>query len=1079
MSRNATLLGLAALLLAFASAPAQAQSRTVTGTVTDAASGDGLPFVNVTIEGTTRGAATNVDGEYSIDVDGPDAVLVYRFLGYLEHTEAVGGRSVIDVALEEDSDILDEVVVVGYGTQRRGDVTASVATVDVDDANQGLVTAPTDFLEGRVAGVNVIENGGEPGGAVSVQIRGGTSITASNEPLYVIDGIPISNDNVTPAGAGDLSNGPPRNPLTLLNPNDIESVTVLKDASATAIYGSRGANGVVLITTRDGSGGRISVDYEGTTSFSSAANNYDVLTADEYRSFIQTAVANRDLGYDDAGNLIDVVGGSTPVPAPTDDDPDAVIYPDGTADLINGLRSTNSDFVGAIFRSAVTQSHNLSFGGGTGTTQYRASLSYLDQQGIVTSSGLERVTARLNANNQMFGNRLRLGLNLTSALTDDDFVPANDVGGFEGGLFQNALQFRPDTPIYDDAVRDGFYEIPNQRSFRNPVALAAQVDETARTVRTLGNVSAELDVVEGLTASLNLGGDRSVGVRRSYIPASNPFGEVFETATANGGSAYRRTLERTSATLSTYLNYASTLGERTNFDVLGGYEYQAFNVSETSVQATGFVTDFTEDNLLQSGNLQVNANVGGPGTFSYRGENLLASFFTRANVGYDDRYFLTGSLRYDGSSRFSEDNRYALFPAVSGAWRISAEPFFDGGTAVTDLRLRAGYGVVGNQAIGDYLYLDLLTANPGNSAVLGGVVVPGYAPIQVANPDLQWEEKQEVTVGLDYRLLSDRLYGSVEFYRNTTKDLLLNVPIPVSAVATQVQNVGSLRNTGVDLALDALLFETDAASVTLGLTFNTNQNEVLDLGGANQLLTGRISGEGQTNVQSLLLTPGEEFPVFYGYEWTGEFDDGVAVYNDYEPEDQDGDGVIGPLERRLVGVTTQPDDGDRVKLGSPRPDFSYGVRLNGSFGDFGVRAFFRGEQGRELVNNTALVYGSRSTIGNRNILDLEFPEGEALAASAVYSSRYVEDASFLRLDQLTLEYRLGRIVPQVNSARVFVTGNNLFVLTPYSGVDPEVNSPGAGADTNGDGVPDITSIGVDYLSYPRARTFTVGVNLGL
>jgi iron complex outermembrane receptor protein len=1042
MRRNATLLGLAALLFALGSAPAVAQSRTVTGTVTDAASGDPLPFVNVTIEGTTRGAATNVDGEYSIDVDGPDAVLVYRFLGYIETTETVGSRSVIDVALEEDSDILDEVVVVGYGTQRRGDVTASVATVDVDEANEGLVTAPTDFLEGRVAGVNVIENSGEPGAAVSVQIRGGTSITASNEPLYVIDGIPVSGDNVTPGGAGQVSGGPPRNPLTLINPNDIESVTVLKDASATAIYGSRGANGVVLITTKDGSEGRVTVDYEGATSFSTAASTYDVLTGDEYRQFVR----------DNFGA-------------------DALSGPDANLNV----NAFNTNFVDEIFRTGTTQSHNLSFGGGTPTTQYRASVSYLDNEGIVISEAQQRVTARLNANNQIFDNRLRLGLNLTSALTDDDFVAANDVGGFEGGLFQNAIQFRPIAPVNDDSQLDGYYEIEGQRSFRNPVALANQIDETARTVRTLGNITAELDLVEGLTASLNVGGDRSVGTRRAYTPAQSPLGQEFATQTTNGGSAYRRTLERTSATISTYLTWASELGENLNYDLLGGYEYQEFNVSETSVQTTSFVTDFTEDNLLQSGTVAINANNAGPGTFSYRADNLLASFFSRANVNYDDRYFLTGSLRYDGSSRFSEDNRYALFPAVSGAWRISAEPFFDAGTAVTDLRLRAGYGVVGNQAIGDYLFLPLLAANPANSAVLNGIIVPGYAPSQLANPDLQWEQKEEVTVGLDYRLLRDRLFGSVEFYRNTTQDLLLNVPVLADVVPTQVQNVGSLRNTGVDLALDALLFENDAASFTLGLTFNTNRNEVLDLGGASQLFTGNISGEGQSGGTSLLLTPGEEFPIFYGLEFTGEYNaDGEPIFNDYEVVDVDGDPntAPGPLDRELVGTTDAPGDDDRVRLGSPRPDFSYGIRLNAAFGDFGVRAFFRGEQGRELFNNTALVYGTRSVGANRNFLDLEYDPDEAVVEAPTFSSRYIEDASFLRLDQLTLEYRLGQVLPQVRNARLFLTGNNLFVLTPYTGLDPEVNSPGATA--NG-----ISSVGVDYLARPRARTFTLGVNLGI
>ena len=877
MSRTATLLGLAVLALVLGASPSFAQSRTVTGVVTASSNGDPLPFVNITIQGTTRGAATNIDGEYSIEVDGPEAVLVYRFLGFIEREETVGSRTVIDVALDEDSDILDEVVVVGYGTQRRGDVTSSVATVDVDEANQGLVTAPTDFLEGRVAGVNVIENSGEPGASVSVQIRGGTSITASNEPLYVVDGIPISGDNVTPGGSGQATGGPPRNPLTLINPNDIESITVLKDASATAIYGSRGANGVVLITTKDGAQGRVTVDYEGSTSFSSAASTYDVLTAEEYRDFVNQNAAAISNGASTGAQILS--------------------GPDPT--LNTGAFS--SDFLDAIFRTGTTLSHNLSFGGGTPTTQYRASLSYLNNEGIVISEGQERITARLNANNQLFDNRLRLGLNLTSALTNDDFVPANDVGGFEGGLFQNALQFRPIAPINDEAQLDGFYEIGGQRTFRNPVALANQVDETAETVRTLGNVSAELDIVEGLTASVNIGGDRSVGTRRSFVSGQSPIGAEFVTvvdgvAIDNGGSAYRRTLERTSATLATYLTYAGQLGARTNFDLLGGYEYREFNVSESSAQSTGFVTDFTNDDALQSGTIVTNGNNAGPGTFSFRAENLLASFFSRANLNYGERYYLTGSLRYDGSSRFSEDNRYALFPALSAAWRITGEPFFDGGTAVTDLRLRAGYGVVGNQAIGDYLYFPLLGASPGNSAVLNGVVIPGYAPIQLENPDLKWEEKQEFTVGLDYRLLSDRLYGSLEFYRNTTDDLLLNVPILASVVDSQVQNVGSLRNTGVDFALDALLFENDAASFTLGLTFNTNRNEILDLGGATQLFTGNISGEGQSGGTSLLLTPGEEFPIFYGYQFTGDYTPaGKPIFVDYEEADLDGDGLIGPL----------------------------------------------------------------------------------------------------------------------------------------------------------------------------------------
>ena len=1033
MSRHATLLGLVALLLALAAPPASAQSRTVTGVVTDASSGDPLPFVNVVIQGTTRGAATDIDGNYSIEVPGPEAVLVYRFLGYVEQAITVGSQTTIDVGLEEDSNVLDDVVVVGYGTQRRGDVTASVATVDIDDANQALATAPTDLIEGRVAGVNVIETSGEPGAGVSLRIRGGTSIAASNEPLYVIDGIPISGANVTPGGAGEVGTSPPRNPLTLLNPNDIESISVLKDASATAIYGSRGANGVVLITTKSGVSGQVTVDYEGTTSFATPSATFDILSADEFRGFLSQNA------------------------------------PDSP--LLN--ETASSDFNEAIFQTAVSQSHNLSFGGGSQGSQYRASLSYLDQEGIVISSGIERVTGRLNAETQFLDNRLRFGLNLTSALTTDDFTPANATGGFRGGIFQNVIDFRPTLPIgvADEAQGTSpFFEIAGQRDIRNPVGLAEQLDETARTTRTLGNITAALDLVEGLTAQVNLGGDRSVGERRAYYPNSSPVGAEF------GGSAYQRTLNQQSVTLQTYLTYDRGFGDA-NLNLLGGYEYSEFDRDENNIQGVGFTTDVTRDDNIQAAeDLPVVGGNYGPGNFSNRSQNLLASFFTRANVNYDDKYYLSGTARYDGSSRFSEDNRYAFFPAVSAAWRISEESFLQGNSTVSDLRLRAGYGVVGNQDIGDYLYFPLLGYSPANTAVLNGEQVRGYAPFQLVNPDLKWEEKEEFTVGLDYRILGDRVFGSVEFFRNTTNDLLLPVTIPQPAVvSTQIQNIGSLRNTGVDVSLDAFLLETATSSVSLGVTFSTVQNEILDLGGRNQLFTGTVSGRGQSDIQSLLLTPGEEFPVIYGPEFTGNFNaEGLPLFNDYVEADLDGDGLIGPLERELVdgpGITS-PSADDRVKLGSPRPDFTYGIRLNGEFGDLAIRAFFRGEQGRELFNNTALVYATQSAgLQGRNFLNADFSPDESIRAAPIYSSRYVEDASFFRLDQLTLEYGIGRFIPQVRAARIFVTGNNLFLITPYTGLDPEVNTNAA--------VGAINAIGIDYLTYPKARTFSIGVNLGL
>ena len=726
-----------------------------------------------------------------------------------------------------------------------------------------------------------------------------------------------------------------------------------------------------------------------------------------------------------------------------------------------GLGDANSNFLDEVFQTGVSQTHDLSFSGGNQRAQYRASLGYLNQDGIVISSGLERVTGRLNANSQFLNNRLRLGLNLTAASTANDFVPANATGGAEGGIFQNVLDFRPTQPVMDADAPDGFFEQGGSFAPRNPVALAEQLDESAQTTRALGNLNAELDLYQGLTASLVVGGDRSVGRRRGYFSRFSPVSEGVQ------GSAFQRDLERTSYNVQTFLTYALPTEGPHSVNVVGGYEYNDFDTQEFSIQGQGFITDVLGADRINSASDIVNAGGAlGPGSFSNRTGYRLRSYFTRANYGFADRYFLTGVLRYDGSSRFSSDNRFALFPAVSAAWRISEESFLKDNTAVSDLRLRAGYGQVGNQALpGDYLSRFLLAADPDSRAVLGGAPVTGVAPNQLANPDLKWEAKEEFTVGLDYGFARGRVYGSLDLYRNTTRDLLLNVPIPApSPVAFQIQNVGSIRNTGVEFALDALAYQRGPAALTLGVVVSSNRNEVLDIGQFNeagepigQIFTGVISGRGQSNQTSLLLTPGQPYPVFYGSEFTGEFtpfvrdESGVVVsggdplYNDYR--DSNGDG----FNDELVGTTTAPGQDDARIIGDPRPDVTYGLRVGLELGDFNIRAFLRGEQGRQLFNNTNLVYSSEgAALSGFNLIQRDFNEAENPNAAAIYSSRFIENASFLRLDQLTLEYKiptrlLGAAVSQnVRAARIFATGSNLFVITPYTGVDPEVNANAQG-----------------------------------
>lgn len=1056
MRRFVTPLLLLGTLLFVGLHPAMAQERDVRGTVVDATTGDPLPGVNIVLQGTSFGTATDLDGDYEVTVPGPDAVLVYSFVGYIPYETRVGNQAVLNVSLEEDVALIDEIVVVGYGTQRRGDVTSSIAILDVDDVNVGQVTNVDEMIQGRVAGVQVLENNGEPGAGISIRIRGGTSISASNDPLYVIDGVPIDNENVTPGGvdAGGGTAPPGRNPLNLLNPSDIESISVLKDAAATAIYGSRGANGVVLITTKSGVQGRVSVNYEGRTSVASASNQLDLVTGDRYRQFVEEQVAARNLGYDDDGNLIDIAGG----PGGVFNEDGEELFPNGTADIIDGLGSASTDFQDAVLQTGISHQHNLSFSGGTSNTQYRASLSYLNQEGVIISSGLERVTARLNANNQSFDGRLRLGLNLTSALSADDYVAYENTAGFEGGLFTNVYDFNPTFPVEDADSGDGFFET-GDISVRNPVALARQIDDSAETTRTLGNISAELDLIEGLTAQVNLGGDRSVSRRAAYFPIANPVGEV------TTGLGAQQDLQRSSITLQTLLTYRKAIQETHNFDLLGGYEFNEFYNESFGVQSQNFASDaLGADNVSSGGTIVPGNAFDQNGTYSFKETNRLISFFSRANYNLRETFYLSGSLRYDGSSRFGIDNKWALFPAVSGAVRISQLSFMEGNEMVSDLRLRAGYGIVGNQTIPNYLSLALLEPNPDSRAVLGGQVFTGFSPRQLANPDLKWEEKREFTVGLDYGLFDGRAFGSLEFYRNTTDNLLLEVAVPIAPVATRVDNIGSLRNTGVDLSLDAYAIEQDDMTLQFGVVFNTNSNEIVDLGGRDQIFTGSVSGRGQSGQNALLLTPGESFPVFYGAEFVEVNAEGDQVFNDYD------------AAGNLVGTTTSPDAGDRQIIGDPRADFSYGFRTKFNWKSFGISAFFRGEQGRELFNNTALVFQTKSAAAQgRGFLAAAFDDPDGLREAPIYSSRWIEDASFLKLDNVTLEYNIapemfGRVSSYVQNARVYLSVDNVFVLSPYSGYDPEVN-------TNAQ-VGLIPATGIDYTNYPVPRTFTVGINLG-
>ena len=1009
------------------------QTGTIAGRVMDSTTRQPVSSANVVVDGTTRGALTRNDGTYSLVgvPAGTHRVRVSR-IGYAPQQQDVnvvaGGTATADFTLLAAATRFSEVVVVGYGTQRREAVTGSVATVNAEEANVGLVTAPTQMVQGRVAGVQVTQNDGGPGAGVQIRIRGGTSISASNEPLYVIDGVPINNTAIEPTSLGQ-NNSLPRNPLTLINPNDIESITVLKDASATAIYGSRGANGVVLVSTKRGREGRVEVAYDGMVSSSSPSRRLDVLTGTEYRAFIQSQV---DLYV--ADSLAGVATANRRGLAPN---------------RLTNLGSSNTDWEDEVLRNnALTYNHNLSFSGGAAGTQYRGSLSYLNQEGVVRSSGLERLSGRVNANQQAFSNRLRLGLNLNASQVKNDYVPFENTGGFTGTVFTNMLIMNPTQPVMTTDATTGarrFYEIGTGAvTIRNPVAIAEQIKDDGVSRRTLGNVTADYDLLPSLTAQLNLATDRSNGVRSAYYPKVSPLGAV------QNGEALIGNIDNVTNTLQTYLTYRASAAA-SDFELLGGYEFNKYSTVTGQASAQSFISDaLGYYNLGAGAILQVPA--------SNRVDSRLISFFGRANYSFADRYFLTGVLRRDGSSRFGSGNQWGLFPAISGAWLVSAESFMQD-RLFSELRLKAGYGINGSQEIP--AYSALLTLAPGARASFGEQTVIGYFPNRNPNPDLKWEETAQWNVGVDYGFAANRFTGTVEYYTKDTRDLLLTVTVPQPApVVDRLDNIGKVRNRGLEFSFDAQTIQRPRLDLSLGIVGSVERNRVVSLGKALFFTTGSVSGQGQSGQVSQRILPGQPLGTFFGPQYLGVDAQGKQLFR-------------CRTERATCvdGQTVTPIAADYTILGNANPDFSLGGRGALRVGALDASFLVRGVFGPDVFNNGALVYSTKgNALQDKNFLRAALNDPIGLREPAIFSDRWIEDGSFVRLQNVTVGFTFNTLPglgERFRGTRVFLSGDNLLLLTDYSGYDPEVHTDAG-----------LASRGIDYLHYPNPRTLTFGARLG-
>lgn len=981
----------ASLFLFCISANAFAQN-TVSGTVSDAVSDELLPGVNILVKGTTNvGTASDQDGNFQLNVPSLQDTLLFSYIGYQTVEVPIDGRTEINVALNRQLLQGDELVVVGYGTSRRQDVTGSITGVREETFNSGIATAPEQLMQGKLSGVNITLGSGRPGASSTVRIRGGTSISASNAPLYVVDGVPVGfSGGSYQRSNSDRMTRSANNPLNILNPNDIESIDVLKDASAAAIYGSRGANGVILITTKKGRGGATQLNYSTYMGISSVRNQLDVLSADQYRDFLNQN--SETIGeFQDGG--------------------------------------VSTDWQDQIFQTGITQSHDIALSGGTDQTSYRASVNYMNQQGVIISSSLEKLASRLNVNHSSLDDRLNLNLNLTNTFLNNDYTPnTNSAGGdTEGGIIRDALRFNPTFPVKNN---QGEYTFLSDFNL-NPVEQADLIEDEGKTFRSLGNLTADFDLTEWLAFNTNIGFTYETMDRNYYAPKSSVLG-----ARANG-QASQEARENTSSLIETNLELVQDF-DRHSFTFLAGYSWQKFVYTNTYLRANDFVTDLTSFN-----NLDGAVNFMPPQTG--KASNKLISFYGRLNYDFNRKYLLTLSLRRDGSSRFGNNEKWGLFPSAALAWRLIEEDFLNQSNTLSDLKLRIGYGITGNQEIGNYRSVPTLSAG-NNKYIIGGEVVTAVGPNQLSNPNLKWEETSQFNVGLDFGLFNDRLSGSLDYYSKTTTDLLLSFDVPnPSEVNTTTANVGEVQNRGFEFELNGILVQNSNFNLETFTNFSTNQNEIVSLSNetykTEQIFTGGTGVPGFTNVTTEIIAPGQSLGTYYGYEFIGVDENGVQQFTDIN-----NDGQITPGD-------------DRKVIGSSQPDFFYGFGTRGNYKRFNFDLFFRGVSGKDVFNATALDVQRITNLPGFNTTEHAIEDEIAYGEPQIYSSKWIQDASFLRLENVTVGYTFDTTsFNWLNNLNVYITGQNLFVITNYTGFDPEVDSR-------------------DGYTYPRPRTIMLGLKV--
>lgn len=999
MKRNATFKVLLMFIVGlFLSVNTFAQQIVVKGIVKDT-TGEPIIGANVIVKGTTNGTITDFDGNFLLNANKGDIIII-SFIGYRSQ-EAQAAAS-MNIILKDDTELLDEVVVIGYGSVKKDDLSGSVVAIKAEEMNKGAVTSPQELIMGKVPGLSVSQGDGAPGAGSTIRIRGGASLNASNDPLIVIDGIPVSND---------AAPGTP-NALATINPNDIETFTVLKDASATAIYGSRASNGVIIIQTKKGTQDKIKVSYSGTFTAKDPYKRIETLDAQSFREVMQAQ------------------------------------YPEGTAQsadiqrILNVYPNQSTDWQDAIYQTGLSTDQNIGIAGKAGFMPFRLSLGYNTEKGTLKTSKYERYTGAVNLSPKFFDNHLNVDINVKGTINKNRFADSGAVGA--------AAFFDPTKPIYDEENRyNGYWNwgivqgAQADLATQNPLSLLYDRNNHGTTKRSLGNIQLDYKIhgLEDLHANLNLGYDVAKTTGRNFVNSNSVQSSLDKTFTGLGQGNTWNNLRRNHL-LDFYMNYAKNIESiKSNFDIMAGYSWQHFyyanhditysNPTEDLGAKEGYTYDENERHYIRDDHRRI----------PY--ENYLISFFGRLNYNFMDRYLLTATLRRDGSSRFSENNRWGLFPSAALAWTISNEPFMKATENVlSKLKLRLGYGVTGQQEIGDYQYITSysFSTNP-NTTYLGTTLLKpnGYSP------DLKWEQTTTYNVAIDFGFLNNRINGSIEYYQKHTKDLLntISTAAGTNFINLITANVGKMKNKGVEANVNAIAIQSKDFTWEVGYNITWNDSKITKLTTTfNPDYQGIDAGTNQKH------QVGEMPGTFYLYQQVYD-ENGKPIQNAFV--DRNNDGQITEADRYLTHKSPMA----KVYMGFSS-QFSYkkwdlGFNLRANFGNYVYNGVASG-------NSTSNNYGGKGFITNlyNGFQDTGFT---LLNTSEQMASDYfLENASFLKMDNLTLGYSFQNLFAAKLSGRISASVQNVFTISKYSGLDPECGA-------------------IDSNIWPRPRTYTIGLNL--